>query len=100
MNELSSDQLSTLLRIYELTCHLVHMNDQFLTQFCESIMIIASDLFVHILSNGAYFERKVICGILTYILAQYSHRTSTPHSIDQRNRRHALLHTERSSRKR
>lgn len=58
MPELSDDQLSTLLRIYELTCHLVHLNEHFLTQFCESIMIIASDLFVHILSDGSHLKSR------------------------------------------
>lgn len=59
MSELSSDQLITLLRIYELTCHLVHLNGQFLMQFCESIMIIASDLFVHILANGEQLQLRI-----------------------------------------
>lgn len=52
MKDLSMEELKTLVSLYELTCHLVHLNEQFLAQFCDSVNIIASDLLVHFLAFG------------------------------------------------
>lgn len=50
--------MTTLASMYELTCHLVHLNGQFLSQFCDSVEIIAHDLLIHFLSNGT-FSRNI-----------------------------------------
>lgn len=52
MSDLSTEQLKTLKSIYELVCYLIHMNDNFLAQFCDSVYIIANDLLIHLLSDG------------------------------------------------
>lgn len=52
MSDLSVDQLKTLTSIYELVCFLIHLNEHFLAQFCDSVYIIANDLLRHFLSDG------------------------------------------------
>lgn len=54
MNDLSAEQLKTLKSIYELICHLMHLDEQFSEQFCLSVYIIASDLLRHILADGEF----------------------------------------------
>lgn len=55
MSDLSVDQLKTLTSIYELVCYLIHLNEHFLAQFCDSVYIIANDLLRHFLSDGNNF---------------------------------------------
>lgn len=52
MCDLSVEQLKTLKSIYELVCYLIHLNDNFLAQFCDSVYIIANDLLRNLLSDG------------------------------------------------
>lgn len=52
MKDLSTEELTTLSRLYELTCYLVHLNKEFLSQFCDLVDLIASDLLIHFLSSG------------------------------------------------
>lgn len=50
---LTSTEVNTLVSLYELVCHLVHLNEQFLTQFCDSVEILgATDLLVGFISQG------------------------------------------------
>lgn len=52
MSDLPAEQLKTVKSIYELVCYLIHLNDSFLAQFCDSVYIIANDLLRHLLSDG------------------------------------------------
>lgn len=53
MNKITSDELITLRSLYELVCHLVHLNDQFLSQFCDAVAILgANELLINFISNG------------------------------------------------
>lgn len=55
MSDLTKEQMKTLTSIYELVCHLMHLEkENFLPQFCDSVYIIASDLLQHILSDGKH----------------------------------------------
>lgn len=55
MNSLTDDEFRTLLNLYELVCHLVHLSDQFLTQFCDAVAILgANELLVKFISNGKH----------------------------------------------
>ena len=56
MTALSVEELKTLSTLYELTCHLVHLNEQFLFQFCDSVDLIAKHLLIHFLSNGEFLK--------------------------------------------
>lgn len=48
--------MKTLVSMYELVCHLVHLSEQFLSQFCDSVEILgATDLLVGFISQGMYF---------------------------------------------
>ncbi|XP_017042135.1 serine/threonine-protein kinase fused [Drosophila ficusphila] len=50
--ELTVEELETACRLYELVCHLVHLQQQFLTQFCDAVAILsASDLFLNFLTH-------------------------------------------------
>lgn len=50
---LSLTEVKTLVSLYELVCHLVHLNEQFLSQFCDSVEILgATDLLVGFISQG------------------------------------------------
>lgn len=40
LNDLNDDDLNALDYTYLLICHLVHLNDQFLTQFCDAVVIL------------------------------------------------------------
>lgn len=51
--ELTVEELETACSLYELVCHLVHLQQQFLTQFCDAVAILAaSDLFLNFLTHG------------------------------------------------
>lgn len=55
IQKLTSDELITLRSLYELVCHLVHLNDQFLSQFCDAVAILgANELLINFISNGEY----------------------------------------------
>lgn len=54
MNEATVDDMKTLTSIYELVCYLIHLNNNFLAQFCDSMYIIANDLLKHLISDGKY----------------------------------------------
>lgn len=50
---LSLTEVKTLVSMYELVCHLVHLNEQFLSQFCDSVEILGTtDLLVGFISQG------------------------------------------------
>ncbi|XP_037936338.1 serine/threonine-protein kinase fused [Teleopsis dalmanni] len=52
VSELSIEELRTVSRIYELVCHLVHLKLQFVSQFCDSVVILAADeLFINFLNH-------------------------------------------------
>lgn len=40
LNDLNDDDLKALEYTYLLICHLVHLNDQFLTQFCDAVVVL------------------------------------------------------------
>ncbi|XP_034662818.1 serine/threonine-protein kinase fused isoform X1 [Drosophila subobscura] len=50
--ELSVEEMGTACSLYELVCHLVHQQQQFLSQFCDAIAILAvNDLFLNFLTH-------------------------------------------------
>ncbi|XP_017074254.1 serine/threonine-protein kinase fused [Drosophila eugracilis] len=50
--ELTVEELETACSLYELVCHLVHLQPQFLTQFCDAVAILAAnDLFLNFLTH-------------------------------------------------
>ncbi|BFG01890.1 serine/threonine-protein kinase fused [Drosophila madeirensis] len=50
--ELSLEEMGTACSLYELVCHLVHQQQQFLSQFCDAIAILAvNDLFLNFLTH-------------------------------------------------
>ncbi|XP_022234177.2 serine/threonine-protein kinase fused [Drosophila obscura] len=50
--ELSVEEMSTACSLYELVCHLVHQQQQFLSQFCDAVAILAvNDLFLNFLTH-------------------------------------------------
>lgn len=61
---LTDDDLKALSTLYELVCHLIHLNDAFLTQFCDALVILrASNLLVQFIAGGKWrrsFGRGVI----------------------------------------
>lgn len=66
MSDLSAEQLKALKSIYELVCYLIHLNENFLAQFCDSVYIIANDLLRHLLSDGIELIKKNIKNWITY----------------------------------
>lgn len=40
LNDLTDDDLKALQNTYLLICHLVHLNNQFLTQFCDAVVVL------------------------------------------------------------
>lgn len=40
---LNADQIRTISALYELCCHLVHLDNQFLTQFCDALAVLGAD---------------------------------------------------------
>ncbi|XP_020805257.1 serine/threonine-protein kinase fused [Drosophila serrata] len=50
--ELTIEELETACSLYELVCHLVHQQQQFLNQFCDAVAILsANDLFLNFLTH-------------------------------------------------
>lgn len=53
VSELSDEEMSTACSLYELVCHLVHLQHQFLNQFCDAVAILAvNDMFINFLTHG------------------------------------------------
>ncbi|XP_055909302.1 serine/threonine-protein kinase fused [Eupeodes corollae] len=52
VSELTKEEIVTASRLYELICHLVHLKEQFLSQFCDAVVILsADDLLINFLSH-------------------------------------------------
>lgn len=95
MSDLSVDELRTLSNIYELSCHLIHLNGPFLIQFCESIDIIANDLMIHILANGKKFSIDVkLATLLLFVLFILSYRSPDGQLLNWYDNCNALLCTQ------
>lgn len=64
VSELSDEEMSTACSLYELVCHLVHQQHQFLNQFCDAVAILAvNDMFINFLTHGKvirYTQWKII----------------------------------------
>ncbi|KAH8420453.1 hypothetical protein KR009_010564 [Drosophila setifemur] len=55
--DLSPEELETACSLYELVCHLVHLQQAFLSQFCDAVSILsAHDLFLNFLTHGRRSE--------------------------------------------
>lgn len=53
VSDLSAEEMSTACSLYELVCHLVHQQQQFLSQFCDAVAILAvNDMFINFLTHG------------------------------------------------
>lgn len=66
---LTSDEIKTLSNLYELVNHLVHINDNFLTQFCDAIAWIqgTDEIFISFLSSVT--EDRIMVRLVNSILA-------------------------------
>ncbi|XP_030565989.1 serine/threonine-protein kinase fused [Drosophila novamexicana] len=52
VSDLSAEEMSTACSLYELVCHLVHQQQQFLSQFCDAVAILAvNDMFINFLTH-------------------------------------------------
>ncbi|XP_060664598.1 serine/threonine-protein kinase fused [Drosophila nasuta] len=52
VSDLSAEEMSTACSLYELVCHLVHHQQQFLNQFCDAVAILAvNDMFINFLTH-------------------------------------------------
>ncbi|EDW82803.1 uncharacterized protein Dwil_GK10190 [Drosophila willistoni] len=52
IDELNAEEMNTACSLYELVCHLAHQQQQFLSQFCDAVAILAvNDLFINILTH-------------------------------------------------
>nr|pir gene fused protein - fruit fly (Drosophila melanogaster) [Drosophila melanogaster]AAA82044.1 serine-threonine kinase Fused [Drosophila virilis] len=59
-SDLSAEEMSTACSLYELVCHLVHQQQQFLTQFCDAVAILAvNDMFINFLTHDFKDSRPV-----------------------------------------
>ncbi|XP_054730101.1 serine/threonine-protein kinase fused [Anastrepha obliqua] len=74
--ELNSEEIRTTSRLYELICHLVHLKQQFLSQFCDSVAILAAnDLLISLLrhdfknANAVRISNSIL-GLLTCVLRE------------------------------
>lgn len=73
INELSSEEIRTASRLYELICHLVHLKQQFLLQFCDAVAILAAnDLFISFLNHGKLKSFSIYTTFLTLLLIRLS----------------------------
>lgn len=51
---LTHEELKTISTLYELVCHLVHLDNAFLSQFCDAIAILSADLlFINYLRSDS-----------------------------------------------
>uniref|UniRef100_A0A182PDH4 non-specific serine/threonine protein kinase n=1 Tax=Anopheles epiroticus TaxID=199890 RepID=A0A182PDH4_9DIPT len=67
---LDNDDIKTLVAVYDLMCHLIHMGDIFLNQFCDAIEILgAKELFVNFITvvpaNAAFV--RLVCSLLSLL---------------------------------
>ncbi|XP_075158948.1 STKc_STK36 domain-containing protein fused [Haematobia irritans] len=46
INEMNNEEIKCISRLYELVCHLVHLNQQFLNQFCDAVAILSANEFL------------------------------------------------------
>lgn len=73
---LTEEDIKTLSSLYELVCHLIHMNDSFLTQFCDALAILgASNLLVQFISGATQDPNSIrlvgtLLAILSYTLRE------------------------------
>ncbi|XP_034489648.1 serine/threonine-protein kinase fused [Drosophila innubila] len=52
VSDLNTEEMSTACSLYELVCHLVHQQQQFLSQFCDAMAILAvNDMFINFLTH-------------------------------------------------
>uniref|UniRef100_A0A0K8WKI3 non-specific serine/threonine protein kinase n=1 Tax=Bactrocera latifrons TaxID=174628 RepID=A0A0K8WKI3_BACLA len=76
MEELNNEEICTTSRLYELICHLVHMKQQFLTQFCDAVAILAAnELLINLLQHdfrnaNAVRISNCILGLLICVLRE------------------------------
>lgn len=53
VSDLNTEEMCTACSLYELVCHLVHQQQQFLSQFCDAMAILAvNDMFINFLTHG------------------------------------------------
>lgn len=68
VNELNNEEIKCASRLYELICHLVLIKQQFLTQFCDAVAILAADeLLINFLNQD--FKNVYALRIANCILA-------------------------------
>uniref|UniRef100_W8BYT1 non-specific serine/threonine protein kinase n=1 Tax=Ceratitis capitata TaxID=7213 RepID=W8BYT1_CERCA len=76
IDELDNEEIRTTLCLYELICHLVHLKQQFLSQFCDAVAILAANellinLLQHDFKNGSAVRiSNCILGLLTCVLRE------------------------------
>ncbi|TDG41309.1 hypothetical protein AWZ03_012271 [Drosophila navojoa] len=52
VSDLTAEEMNTACSLYELVCHLVHLQQQFLSQFCDAVAILAvNDMFISFLTH-------------------------------------------------
>lgn len=62
IKDLSPEQVQTLCALYQLVNYLAHVNDIFLLQFCDAIVILgANSLMINFITNGEYFGWRLGC---------------------------------------
>lgn len=68
VSELTKDEIVTASRLYELICHLVHLKEQFLSQFCDAVVILSGDdLLINFLNHD--FKNKNTVRITNCVIA-------------------------------
>lgn len=68
VSELTKEEIITASRLYELICHLVHLNEQFLSQFCDAVVILSADeLLTNFLNHD--FKNKYTLRLTNCVLA-------------------------------
>ncbi|XP_036318174.1 serine/threonine-protein kinase fused-like [Rhagoletis pomonella] len=76
MAELNCEEIRTISRLYELICHLVHLKQQFLSQFCDAVAILAAnELLINLLQHDFRNANAVristnILGLLICVLRE------------------------------
>lgn len=71
ISDISSDEIKSISRIFEVICQLVHLKDSFLSQFCDAVTILPADeLIVYLLNNKSNDENssRIIANILAIIM--------------------------------
>ncbi|XP_061398261.1 serine/threonine-protein kinase fused-like [Musca vetustissima] len=68
VNYMREEEIKCISRLYELVCHLVHLNLQFLNQFCDAVAILsANEFLINFLNQD--FKNSHALRIATNILA-------------------------------